>query len=94
MAIGNQTLYSVTSLNAELGQVALEMHSANDHAADFFERINKLGVAGLQAIGFDGPTATAFFTLANQMNTAAFVWFGTANQPVAFPYDDASAAAR
>jgi hypothetical protein len=94
MAIGNQTSYSVTSLNAELGQVATEMHDANSHATDFFERINKLGTAGLQAIGFSASDATAFFTLANQMNTAGFVWFGTASQPVAFPYDDASAAAR
>lgn len=94
MPIGNQVNYSTSSLNAELGQVALEMHSANDHAADFFERVNKLGVAGLKNIGFDDPTANAFFTLANQMNTAAFVWLGTVNQPQAFPYDDASAAAR
>ena len=94
MAIGNQTTYSVTSLNAELAQVAMDMHNANDHAIDFFERINKLGTAGLQNIGFDAPTATAFFTLANQMNTAGQVWNGAATQAALFNYDDASAAAR
>lgn len=93
-AIGNQASYSITSLNTELAQVAVDLHNANDHAVDFFERVNKLGTAGLQAIGFDAATATAFFTLANQMNTAGQVWFGSVNQPAAFPYDDASAAAR
>jgi hypothetical protein len=94
MAIGNQVNYSTASLHAELGQVALEMHAANDHASDFFERVNKLGVTGLKNVGMDDATANAFFTLSNQMSAAANVWFGSSNQAVAFPYDDASAAAR
>jgi hypothetical protein len=94
MPIGNQAGYSTSSLNTEIATVAVNFHNAADHAQDFFERVNKLGTAGLIAIGFDAPTATLFFTLANQMSTAANVWFGSANQPVAFPYDDASAAAR
>jgi hypothetical protein len=94
MPIGNQAGYSTASLNAELAQVAVNFHNAADHAEDFFQRINSLGVAGLKAIGFDDTTANAFFTLANQMNTAAMVWFGTATQPGMFNYDNASAAAR
>jgi len=94
MALGNQASYSTNSLNGELATVAVNLHNANDHAEDFFARINKLGVVGLKNIGFDDATANAFFTLANQMNTAALVWFGNIAQPVAFPYDDASAAAR
>ena len=93
MAIGNQVNYSTASLHTELGQVAMEMHTANDHAADFFERINKLGVTGLKNVGMDDATANAFFTLSSQMNDAAGVWFGTHAQ-AQFPFDDASAAAR
>jgi len=94
MAIGNQTTYSIASLNAELALVANEMHDANSHAEDFFARINALGTAGLQAIGFDGPTANAFFTLANQMQTSAAIWFGNATQGSLFNFDNAAAAAR
>lgn len=94
MAIGNQVNYSTSSLNTELAQVAKEMHDAHDHARDFFLRINKLGIAGLQVIGFDAPTSTSYFTLANQMNSVALIWFGTGTQSATFPYDDASAAAR
>jgi hypothetical protein len=94
MPIGNQATYSTTSLNNEIAQVAINFHNAADHAQDFFERINALGVAGLIAIGFDTATADKFFTLANQMNTAAMVWFGDAAQTPPFNFDDASAAAR
>lgn len=94
MPIGNQASYSTNSLNTEIAQVAVNFHNAADHAQDFFERVNALGVNGLQAIGFDAPTANAFFTLANEMNTAALIWFGQAIQDPAFNYDNASAAAR
>lgn len=92
--IGNQASYSITSLNTEIANVASNFHNAADHAIDFFERVNALGIAGLQTIGFDAPTATAFFTLANQMNTAALVWMGQVTQSQSFNYDNASAAAR
>lgn len=96
MAIGNQASYSTSSLNTEIAQVASNFHNAADHAIDFFERINALGVSGLQGIGFDSATAAAFFTLANQMNTAALIWMGqiTQSQYQTFNYDNASAAAR
>lgn len=94
MAIGNQASYSTSSLNSEMAQVAVDFHAAAGHAKDFFDRVNALGVAGLQALGFDAPTANAFFTLANQMNTAALIWFGQATQPQTFNYGNASAAAR
>lgn len=93
-AIGNQASYSIASLNIEIAQVATDFHNAADHAIDFFERVNALGVSGLQALGFDAPTANAFFTLANQMNTAGQVWNGAATQPAVFNYDNASSAAR
>ena len=93
-AIGNQASYSITSLNVEIAQVAVDFHNANVHGQDFFERVNALGIAGLEALGFDAPTANAFFTLANQMNTSAQIWFGLATQPAVFNYDNASAAAR
>jgi hypothetical protein len=94
MPIGNQASYSTVTVNAELAAVATEMHNANAHATDFFERINKLGVTGLQALGFSPADANAIFTLANQMNSAGLFWFGTLPTPTVFPYDDASAAAR
>jgi hypothetical protein len=94
MAIGNQTTYSVTSLNAELGDVAVGMHNANSRANDFFERINKLGVAGLKNIGFDDATANAFFAAAGQLNDAYLLWVGQLVKSPAFNFDDATAAAR
>jgi hypothetical protein len=94
MAIGNQTTYSVTSLNAEMGTVAVNFHNAADHAQDFFERIRGLGVQGLKDIGFDPVIAQTFFDTANLMNTAALVWFGQAAQTPASNFDDATAKAR
>jgi hypothetical protein len=94
MAIGNQTSYSITSLNTELGQVAVEMHNANNHANDFFERINKLGVAGLKNIGFDDATANAFFATTGQLNDAYLLWIGQIVKNPAFNFDDATAVAR
>lgn len=94
MAIGNQASYSTTSVNAELAQVATNFHNAADHAEDFFSRINKLGLTGLQSIGFDAPTATLILSLSGQMNEAARIWFGIQALANPFNYDDASAAAR
>lgn len=94
MAIGNQASYSTTSVNSELAQVAVNFHNAADHAQDLFERINKLGTGGLQAIGFDAATATQILSLCGQMNEAARIWFGLQNLANPFNYDDASAAAR
>jgi hypothetical protein len=94
MAIGNQTTYSTSTLHAELGQVALDMHNANAHASDFYERINKLGVAGLKNIGMDDATANAFFAAASQLNDASRLWIGQLVKDPAFNFDDATAAAR
>jgi len=94
MAIGNQASYSTSSLNTEIAQVAIDFHNAADHARDFFERVDALGVVGLKAIGFDDATANQFYTLADAMNTAAQVWFGQAKQSQIVNFDAASAAAR
>lgn len=94
MAIGNQTTQSLSSLNAEIGQVATDMHNVNNNAREFFERVNAMGVQGLKDIGFAPADAQSFFDVANYMNTSAGVWFGLLAQTPAFPFDDATAKAR
>jgi hypothetical protein len=94
MAIGNQVNLGTSELNTEIAHVAIEFHNAAQHAKEFFERINSLGVAGLQNIGFTANDAQTFFDTSNQMNTAAGVWYGTLAQNPAFNFDDATAKVR
>lgn len=94
MSIGNQAGYSITSLNAEIANVAVNFHNSADHAQDFFERINALGVVGLKAIGFSEADANNYYNIANTMNLAALIWFGQATLPAVNNFDLASAAVR
>jgi tetrahydromethanopterin S-methyltransferase subunit F len=94
MAIGNQTTYSMASLNAELADVAKTVEDAHLKAQEFFGRINALGVSGLTTIGFVGTDAQAFFDTANYLNTDARVYFGIATVASPFNFSDATAKAR
>lgn len=94
MAIGNQTTYSTTSLNSELGQHATDTQNVMRGDVEFFERINALGVTGLVAIGFSQDDAEKYYNTANYLNTIAEVYFGQATQLALFRFDDATASAR
>ena len=94
MPIGNQITYSTSSLNAELGERANSTQTEMRADVDFFERINALGVAGLEAIGFSPDDAQKYFDTANALNTIAQIYFGQATQAQLFQFDNATAKAR
>lgn len=94
MAIGNQVTFSTSSLNSELGQTATNSHIVMSANRELFERVNLLGISGLEAIGFSQSDAQAFIQTLGYLNTIAQVYFGTVAQNPAFNFDDAIADAR
>lgn len=94
MPIGNTSTVSTVGLNAEIGEIANQWRAVASRSQAFFGGINKLGVVGLENIGFAPADATEFFNEANGMNTLAGVYFGTLAQTPPFNFDDDFAQAR
>lgn len=94
MSIGNTTTVSVSQLNTEIGEIAAQWRAVADRSQAFFGSINKLGVAGLETVGFAPADATDYFNTANGMDTLALIYFGQAAQTPAFNFDDDFAEAR
>ena len=94
MAIGGTASLTEAGLNGQLGNVAVTLRNACQQAVNFFEGVNGLGAAGLEALGFAAADATAFLAAANYMQTVGAVYYGTAAQTPAFNFDNALAAAR
>lgn len=95
MAVGFTTNVSTSQVNADLGSVAVQLRDACKRAIEFFQGVNVLGIAGLQSqLGMTLTDATDLFNQANQMQTVAQVYFGTAAQTPAFNFDAALAEAR
>lgn len=94
MPIGNSSTVSVTGLNQEIGEIAAQWRAVADRSTAFFGAINKIGVGGLESVGFAAPDATEFFSEANGMQTLAQVYFGIVAQTPPFNFDDDFAQAR
>ncbi len=94
MAIGNQVNSSISSLNTEIAQVAIDLHNAARHAVDFFERIDARGIQGLKDIGFTDIDAESFYDISNSMNLAGLLWFGQAALPAKSDFSTTTAKVR
>ena len=94
MPIGNSSSASISTLNAQIGELAVRWHDVASASQEFFGSVNKLGLAGLEAIGFTQPDAQRFLDQANSMNTSGGIWFGQLAQTPPFNFDDSTAEAR
>lgn len=94
MAVGLSTNVSVSQLNADLGNVAVELRDSCKRAIEFFQGVNSIGIAGLEQLGMTVQDANDLFSAANELQTVAQVYFGTAAQAAPFNFDSALAEAR
>lgn len=80
MSVGNPQ--TVQTLNARLGQIAVQIETALQAAVNLQEDVTNLGgSSGLQnTVGFAPADATAFATDASYLNTVAGCYFGTVQQ--------------
>jgi hypothetical protein len=78
MSAGNPV--TAQSMNARLGQVAVQMRMVMEAAADLFKVANGLGAGGLQAAGLSSGDASDYETKAGYLNTLAGVYYGTVQQ--------------
>lgn len=87
MAVGQQPTQA--SINGALTQWALNLRNDCQGIGNFFEYVNGLGLAGLEALGFDSTDAQTVLTLVSYLNTVAEVYKGTATQASEFDFDNA-----
>lgn len=86
--IGNQP--SQSGLNAQLGQLAINVRNDMQNVLNLFEYVNGSGGATfLQGLGFNSADATAYFNTLNYLQTVAQVFNGTAAQTPAFNFASA-----
>lgn len=78
MSAGNPV--TVQTLNARLGQVAVQMRNVMEAAADLFKVANGLGTGGLQSVGFSSGDASDFELKSGYLNTQAGVYYGLVQQ--------------
>lgn len=87
MAIGSQA--SVASINNTLTTYAVGLRGLCQNIANFQVFVVTLGSAGLQAIGFSSPDATALLNMASTLNTMAGLFNGTATQATQYNFNNA-----
>lgn len=78
MSVGNPV--TPQTLNARLGQVAVQMRMVMEQASDLFKVANGLGSGGLQTAGFSSGDAASYETAAGYLNTLTQVYYGTLQQ--------------
>lgn len=87
MAVGSQP--SEGNINQTLTQLALAIREWAQDAAEQRAYLNKLGLAQLEALGFNAADAQSVLTLIDYMGTVADLYHGTATQASAFNFEDA-----
>ena len=87
MSIGNQA--STGSINNMLTQYAISLRDDCQNILNLQEFITTLGVAGLEALGFDSTDAASVVTMVSYLNTIAEVFNGTATQGTEFDFNNA-----
>jgi hypothetical protein len=87
MSIGNQT--TVAAVNNMLSSYAVQMRNLMGAIRNEQEEVTDMGVAGLEALGFDSADAASVISMFSYMNTISGVYFGTATQGTAFDFDNA-----
>jgi hypothetical protein len=78
MTAGNPS--TAQSLNARLGQAAVQMRNAMEASADLFKIANGLGVNGLEAAGLSPADAADYEAKAGYLSTLTGVYYGTVQQ--------------
>ena len=95
MAAGQQPTFDL--LNGQLTACALRLRQVMLDITDLHLQVSKLGASGLQALPDAPPVAQASQDLAtawDHIATPAALYFGTADQPDPFNFDDQLATAR
>jgi hypothetical protein len=87
--VGNQA--TVAGINNMLTQLYIQYRDLCQQIGNEAEDINKLGSAGLQALGFSSGDATAILADVSYMNTGPQIFCGTATQATLFNFNDALA---
>lgn len=87
MAIGAQS--SSSQISNQLSALALAMRNDLRSVSNFQEYVVALGLAGLEALGFDAADAQSVLNMASYMNTIAEVYLGTGTQGSEFDFDNA-----
>ena len=87
MATGDQA--DVGRVNAQLSSVALQLRNWATQALNYAQYVNKIGTAGLEAMGFTPADAAQVVTEADYMQTIAQIYKGDATQATAFNFEDA-----
>jgi hypothetical protein len=86
MAVGNQP--NQGNINNTLTENAIALRELANDIIQTQQYNTKLGLAGLQALGFAGPDAQAVLDDSNHMATVAQVYKGTATQAALFNFED------
>jgi hypothetical protein len=87
MATGNQA--DPVQVNAQLSSTALQLRNWATAALNYAQYVNKLGLAGLENMGFIQADAQQVLSQADYMQTIAQIYKGTATQATAFDFEDA-----
>lgn len=86
MPVGQQT--TEAGINGNLTALALRLRDVCQDILYEQGYLNKLGMAGLQSLGFTSPEATQVLDDINHMGTVAQVYKGTATQTPVFNFED------
>jgi hypothetical protein len=87
MATGDQA--DVGRVNTQLSSVALQLRNWATASLNFAQYVNKIGTAGLEAMGFTPADAAQVITEADYMQTIAQIYKGEATQGTTFDFEDA-----
>ena len=86
MTTGTQT--NRASVDASLTQLALNLRDGANSILQQQAYLNKLGLTGLQGLGYTAGDAQAVLDDVNHMATVAQVYKGTATQGSLFSFED------
>jgi hypothetical protein len=86
MSVGAQT--NQGNVNQNLTDLATEWRDLTTRTLQKWAYLNKLGVPGLQALGFTAGDAQAVLDSVNHLATPAQVYRGTATQASLFNFED------
>ena len=86
MATGQQSTQA--GVNGSLTSLALRLRDVSAGILQQQSYFNKLGLAGLEALGFTASDAQSVLDDINHMATCAQVYRGTATQTPAFNFED------
>jgi hypothetical protein len=87
VAIGDQA--DPGRVNAQLSSLALQLRNWSGQVISQAAYLNKLGAAGLEAMGYSSDDAADVLARIDYMLTVAQVYKGSAAQPAAYPFEDA-----